>query len=295
MKQTTLLIFITAVLTLMLISVGLSASGVLKSINSSNEIAFHQIEMFIWALVVHCWLVLMLMSIYVFQRCIRPLELLLRGVGGLKSKGIVYFPKFKSNEFHLIADYVTRSSIELYRLKKESDAFRLESSKDALTGLANRREMQFFLKEQFNYAQRYGHELHVIMTDIDHFKSLNDNYGHQVGDLCLQEISRLFEYNTRRTNELAARYGGEEFILLIAGMQTPDVIEWAERIRVQVENLKVFTKPDYSEYVSFTLSLGVSSLKANQVNTPDELIDLADQALYQAKTNGRNQVRLFNR
>ena len=141
MKQTTLLIFITLVLTLILISVGVTASGVLKSMTFSNRIDSQQLEIFIWALIVHCWLVLMLMSTYVFQRFVRPLELLTRGVRSLKKKGIVYFPQFKSNEYHLIADYVTMSAIKVHRLKKESETFRDESSKDALTGLANRREM----------------------------------------------------------------------------------------------------------------------------------------------------------
>lgn len=287
------LIILLILLVLFIISIGMVFLTFVKNQLEMESIHYQQLELLVWALVVQCLLAVVLLGIYVFKRLIKPLEALKKGVTQLGDGKIVYFPKFADETHSFIADYITKLSIKVQHLALDKATFQSESSKDPLTSLANRRVMETFLREQLGHADRYDHELHVLMIDIDKFKLLNDNYGHQVGDLCLQELARLLSYNTRRTNELAARYGGEEFILIISGMRTPEVVEWAEQIRMQVETLKVYLSKENTDYVSFTLSIGVCSLKAHQAKTIEQMIEFADKALYEAKSMGRNQIRIY--
>lgn len=276
-----------------LISNGLLALAFFRSYLQDSHLTYETIKLFLWILITQCAFVFVLLSIFIFNRLLKPLDTLSEGVVKLNEGNIVYFPEFKDMSHNYIANYITKISIKAQHLSLDKEAIQSDSEKDFLTGLANRRTMETFLQQQFGHAQRYSHELHVLMIDIDKFKLLNDNYGHQVGDLCLQELSRLLSYNTRRTNELAARYGGEEFILIISGMPTPEVVEWAESIRMQVESLKVYLSKEYTEYVNFTLSIGICSLIAHHVKAPEQMVAFADEALYEAKSMGRNQVRIY--
>lgn len=157
---------------------------------------------------------------------------------------------------------------------------------DALTGLHNRRAFNQRLQEELNRATRQQSPLSIVMMDVDHFKSINDDFGHLIGDEVLMELAELLR-ETSRESDFLARYGGEEFAVLLPSADREGALQWAERMRVCVENHTWRHRP-------VTLSLGVTtnSLGYEPVN-PSEFVDEADKALYAAKSGGRNRVAQF--
>jgi diguanylate cyclase (GGDEF)-like protein len=158
---------------------------------------------------------------------------------------------------------------------------------DALTGVNNRRSLEIHLKEEFDRHRRYDRPFSLIMFDIDHFKKINDTYGHQCGDYILQSMATLIS-NSVRGEDILARYGGEEFCCLLPETALAAARSIAERCRK-----KVASSPfKYEEQIiSVTISLGVSSMSEETVQ-PDMLLKKADEGLYVAKNNGRNRVEV---
>jgi len=183
-------------------------------------------------------------------------------------------------------DYVTKPfnpKLLLARIKigLESVYERNNANMDALTGLYNRRMMDRCLAEEMSRNKRYKHNLSLIMVDIDHFKNINDNFGHKTGDLVLQEFSKLLKQHVRLRIDLPFRYGGEEFILLLPETDKKGAFKIAERFR------KKINEHTFPRIQNLTISAGVASVKWNDNM---DLLELADEALYQAKKNGRNRV-----
>lgn len=166
---------------------------------------------------------------------------------------------------------------------KERDKALEQAILDPLTGLSNRRFMEVELEKLMHSSLRYKHELSVIMFDIDHFKRVNDNYGHPVGDIVLQRIGKIVKQQTRG-GDLAIRYGGEEFILVLTHTAMSGAEIKAEAIREMV----AATQIDELEGESVTVSLGVTQLRESDLSI-SQLIYRADNALYEAKNSGRNQ------
>ncbi len=161
---------------------------------------------------------------------------------------------------------------------------------DSLTGVNNRRFFDQRLGEEVARAQRSGEPLACLFLDIDHFKCINDQHGHRVGDRVLSEVAGLIREQLRSTDVLG-RYGGEEFSALLVNARKEKALEIAERIRGVIEARR-FEGED-GGCLSVTISIGVSSLQAGDENTgniAEELVDRADQALYLAKNAGRNRV-----
>jgi diguanylate cyclase (GGDEF)-like protein len=154
---------------------------------------------------------------------------------------------------------------------------------DGLTGLLNRRALFETATQEFSRAQRYERALSVLMLDIDHFKRINDTYGHQVGDVVIQEIAAVLK-GTLRETDFIGRYGGEEFAVILPETSLEQAFEVAERIRCQISDRLIVND---STNLQVTVSLGIATLKAG-MGTIDEMLKQADQALYQAKFNGRN-------
>jgi diguanylate cyclase (GGDEF)-like protein len=150
---------------------------------------------------------------------------------------------------------------------------------DALTSLYNRRYIESCADQEIERTKRYGTGFSVIMLDIDHFKKINDTYGHQVGDDTLRFMGKTLEKNTR-TTDITGRWGGEEFIILCPNLDIGEATELAEKIRTQVEKVEII------KGVSLTLSCGVSVYR-NEEDFFDTL-KRADDSLYLAKNNGRN-------
>ncbi len=155
------------------------------------------------------------------------------------------------------------------------------SNTDALTQLANRRHCDQRLAQQVN------EELVVMVIDIDHFKRINDTYGHPFGDRCISAVAEVLRHSARRNGDLAARYGGEEFLLLLSGTSCEAGMCRAEHIRAEVAALELHCR---GVPVPLTISLGLACHDAHGELNMQALIDAADKALYRAKEGGRNQV-----
>jgi diguanylate cyclase (GGDEF) domain len=159
------------------------------------------------------------------------------------------------------------------------------SLEDPLTGLANRRSLDTQLDRELARAERFGHPLSIAMLDVDHFKSVNDDYSHTTGDAVLRAIAACLRVRTRSV-DVVARYGGEEFVMLFAETSLDDSRRVAEELRAAVESA------DWSELVpgrSVTVSIGVAA--STERPTARGLLALADARLYEAKAQGRNRVR----
>lgn len=160
------------------------------------------------------------------------------------------------------------------------------NTKDALTGIYNRRYLEAHLKDECERHLRYARKMTLVMFDIDHFKRVNDTYGHQCGDLVLKTIATEISKLARSTDYLV-RYGGEEFCCILPETSAEDAMNLAERFRCQVSELIMPYKEDK---VRVTISLGVAELCEG--DTPDQLLKRADDALYEAKNGGRDRVVL---
>ena len=165
------------------------------------------------------------------------------------------------------------------------------SSTDVLTGVANRRSLEERLHEMWEHSQRLNEPLALVMCDIDHFKRVNDEYGHQVGDIVLEQFAGVIQKEAREIDRLG-RYGGEEFVLLLPGTVLDAAVTFAERIRECVEKHEF----EYGEGQSLhrTMSCGVAAWPHPRITNQEALIRAADEALYVAKETGRNRVIRFD-
>lgn len=157
---------------------------------------------------------------------------------------------------------------------------------DPLTGLYNRRYFMEQLEQEFKRSRRYERDLSLLMIDIDFFKRINDTYGHQTGDLVLRKISSIVESQLRDA-DLAFRFGGEEFMVILPETSLQDASNVAERMRTEI--MHSYYHHDESEF-NVTVSIGIISVKCNQVESIDSLIKKVDDNLYMAKKSGRNQI-----
>lgn len=163
------------------------------------------------------------------------------------------------------------------------------SREDALTGLYNRRHFQEYAEHVWERGQFDASHVSILMVDVDHFKKYNDRYGHPAGDECLAQVAKVLQATLRRPEDLTARYGGEEFIAILPQTELNYAVGVAERVRAAVEAMQLrHESSTTSHYV--TVSIGVASSKADFLLKLSTLISAADQALYQAKHEGRNQV-----
>ncbi len=159
------------------------------------------------------------------------------------------------------------------------------ASVDVLTGIMNRRAFTAALEHEVARSTRYGHPLSLILLDIDHFKSINDLYGHQTGDLVLSSIGQLLSTTARRT-DLTARWGGEEFVVALTDTDEAGAKVFAERLREKIAALDVAHE---GQHISVNASLGVTRLLEEE-ETISTLVARADRAMYAAKSGGRNRV-----
>jgi diguanylate cyclase (GGDEF)-like protein len=163
------------------------------------------------------------------------------------------------------------------------------SSTDGLTGVHNHRHFQERLRDEFRRAQRYDDALSLILLDLDHFKAVNDQYGHAAGDGVLREVAGALQRGVRET-DLVARYGGEEFAVLLPRTHLTGALTVAERVRRELRALRLGVEGT----LRVTASLGVSSFPHRTVLTPEQLLLTADEALYRAKHEGRDRICLHS-
>ncbi|HQR74468.1 MAG TPA: GGDEF domain-containing protein, partial [Sulfurovum sp.] len=170
-------------------------------------------------------------------------------------------------------------------LKQKNNSLSLLASTDYLTGIMNKRMFSELSKRYFKTAQRDGFKLTLFVLDLDHFKNINDTYGHQAGDKLLKYFVQTVE-NTLRASDIFARIGGEEFAILVSKMHKDDALIFAEKIRNTIEGLMI----EYEgHYLSVTTSIGISQSHKTD-NEFDDILFRADMALYKAKNEGRNRI-----
>ena len=160
---------------------------------------------------------------------------------------------------------------------------------DTLTGLHNRRYFEERLEVEAQKCFCSSTPLSLVMVDIDFFKKVNDTFGHTEGDQVLCKVSSLLKTSVRK-KDIVARYGGEEFILILPEARLEESFVIAERIRRLVENTLFEVG---KAQVNLTLSMGISNFPSHRVKSKEELMEMADQALYDAKRGGRNRVCIF--
>lgn len=194
-------------------------------------------------------------------------------------------------EFDLARRKKTEEQLKIEKEKAEQlvQSLLAISTLDGLTGIPNRRHFDSAIAKEWNRASRTGTPISLIMCDIDHFKTYNDNYGHQKGDNCLIRIALLLQEHARREGDMAARYGGEEFVIILPATSLDNAREIAEQMRIAIEELSIPHRFSSPENI-VTASFGVATIIPRPDQQPRVLISRADKALYLAKQQGRNRV-----
>ena len=193
------------------------------------------------------------------------------------------------------ADTVVRAAVAAIRRAQMIESTRADKARfevlaltDPLTQTHKRRALMERLTSELERARRYALHLSVLMVDLDHFKAINDSYGHVVGDEVLRGVSRVLQREARAV-DVVARFGGEEFVVVLPETGEEGAVALAERIRARVEETPPVTGGEYG-WLRVTVSIGVATVPSTRVNSPEELIAVADEALYRAKAQGRNRV-----
>lgn len=180
----------------------------------------------------------------------------------------------------LIREQMALLIIQKEELERAYDKISQIATIDELTGLRNRRFFNSSLTAAISMARRHGQPLSVILADLDHFKLVNDNFGHHAGDAVLAAFGRVLR-DTVRAEDIVARWGGEEFIILLQNSDAPSAVLLAERLRVACEDISL-------EMHGVTVSFGVTELKER--DDDESFLARADRAMYRAKREGRNRV-----
>lgn len=208
-----------------------------------------------------------------------------RHIGGL-SGFVVSSVYFLGANFVVLVSFL---SLETAKGIKRLALLEQETVTDPLTGLYNRRYLERELANEFKRAKRYRRPLSVLMLDVDHFKKVNDEYGHRVGDKVLAALADILKANVREA-DVVARYGGEEIVVIATETPAKGAADLAERLRKAVARSALVTLEDVEKSsIHATVSIGVADADS-RMGDADSLIRAADTAMYLAKSAGRNQV-----
>jgi diguanylate cyclase len=186
-----------------------------------------------------------------------------------------------------LSDQISSAKTEVSELREAMEAIRKESQIDPVTTLSNRQHFNTTLAEALKQAQQTGHQLSLLITDIDHFKAFNDKYGHLTGDQVLRLVALSIKQNVKGF-DTAARFGGEEFAVILPGCGLEGATVVAEQIRKAVMSRELVKRSTGENLGRVTISIGVATFR--DTDTPTTIIERADKAMYAAKHGGRNQV-----
>jgi len=207
------------------------------------------------------------------------IELLARVRSALRLKDEMDHRKAREEELLVLNERLGEANRELER----------QAITDGLTGLANRRYFNQFLANEWRRAARQQSPFSIIMIDIDHFKAYNDNYGHLAGDICLQKVAIALQGVVHRPGDLLARYGGEEFVIVLPDTDAEGAETLAQACHDQVKALRLPHKASPLGG-TVTISIGVATRVADHLGTAAQVVARADEALYGAKSAGRNRT-----
>ncbi|EFM09558.1 diguanylate cyclase [Paenibacillus curdlanolyticus YK9] len=211
------------------------------------------------------------------------------------AKGDLQVPDLRfsgADELTELANAFNAMTYSLRTMLDSNHVLKQLSSRDGLTGIANRRCYDETLEREWNRLAIASKPLSLILFDIDYFKPFNDWYGHQAGDKCLQQVANLLQEHASEPHQLASRYGGEEFAILLSDQSIEQAMQIAESIQQALVKLSIpHSQSEVSDYV--TVSVGISTVTATDKVPSSNLMHQADQALYLAKRNGRNQVAVY--
>jgi len=264
-------------------------------------------------LVLYSLVILFVFPLFYRTNLLKPLHVLLEGVKQAQAGNLkVVLPARYEDEigiltrtFNSMINTIRLAQNELQTINEEleervrqrtaelaeSEArYRHLATIDPLTGLFNRRHFFEFAGQEIERSLRYHRAVSAIMFDIDHFKKVNDTYGHAAGDVVLKEVAKHCQDKLREV-DIIGRYGGEEFVVLLPEATLETARQVAERLRAEVASLSV-SAPDVEKPILVTISLGVAEL-GGEFLTVDKLLANADYALYQSKQTGRNRVTTF--
>ncbi|ELS05627.1 diguanylate cyclase (GGDEF) domain-containing protein [Xenococcus sp. PCC 7305] len=232
------------------------------------------------------------------EKLVLQIEHLRQEVAELKKESIDLEILLETTTEHadLVESQLHNEIIERQKVEKELNKLNQNLEQltmiDGLTQIANRRRLDDYLLDNWIRSQKDKAPISLILCDIDFFKIYNDTYGHPIGDYCLKQVALTIESVTEDDCGLAARYGGEEFAVVLPNINEEQAVEIAELIRSRVKDLRIaHQKSHISDFI--TLSLGVFSMVPNTLASPDLLIACTDKALYEAKRQGRDNVKLF--
>lgn len=197
-----------------------------------------------------------------------------------KKKGV-----FTNFDLEMLQYISTQSAISI----KNAELYNM-ATRDGMTKLFTNKYFLERLLEEWSRAKRYKHKLSLVMFDIDNFKSFNDTYGHQAGDMILREVARAIQENCRSI-DIPCRYGGEEFSIILPETASIEAMIFMERIRSKIEQMSIYFNVNS---LKVTVSGGLSSIPELDPADINEFIYMADRALYHAKANGKNQFHFYN-
>jgi two-component system, cell cycle response regulator len=180
-----------------------------------------------------------------------------------------------------------------HRLRRALEARARQAATDALTGLPNRRAFDRQFNAEFKRARRFGEALSVLLIDVDHFKHINDQHGHLVGDEVLRNLAGKLKASLPRQFDILARFGGEEFAVVLPHTDREAALHVAERLRAAVESTSIQTS-DGTQFVTISIGIGHLATRASpEPMTTHDLLDEADRCLYESKRQGRNRVTAY--
>lgn len=200
------------------------------------------------------------------------------------------------NEYRKLLNQMCRmvkmSDLMQNKLKIMADKLEQMSSIDSLTGLYNRRYFNENYQKEWLSANRSQTSLAALMLDIDNFKKYNDTYGHLQGDKCLKSVAEAIRKAVTRPRDIVARYGGEEFVIILTETDASGALYIAEQAHTNVRELAIEHSASSSGQI-VSISIGVAAMIPFNKNRPEELLNMADEALYRSKSNGRNTIALY--
>lgn len=205
--------------------------------------------------------------------------------GELRDYLSIKFPIIDENGATYAVGLIGTDITDKKRLQMQMQVY---AERDALTGVYNRRKLFEIGESEFERSRRYHYPFSVLMFDIDHFKNINDSYGHAVGDLVIKRFAQICA-NALRKQDTIGRIGGEEFVALLPHTDADKAAMLAQRIQAALVEQQGVKEDD--SVIAVTVSVGVAAMDANHKNF-DQLLNHADEAMYQAKTDGRNCVRV---